>query len=72
MIGGVKEAVAKFVATAEVQGAKVDISAVDYKALEDAINEEYECGADGSALDVINDLNDSVGLAEFGIKFIDD
>lgn len=34
----------------------------------DAVNAEYACGADGSVYDIIRDLNDTVGLDEFGIS----
>jgi hypothetical protein len=45
----------------------IDISDVDYDALLEAIQDEFNCGCDGSVVDVINDLNDSVGLEDFGI-----
>jgi len=47
----------------------IDISDVDYDALLEAIQDEFNCGCDGSIVDVIKDLNDSVGLEDFGIRF---
>ena len=49
------------------EGADIDISDVAYDELVRDINDEYACGIDGSAYDVICDLADSVGLSEYGI-----
>lgn len=67
MIGGVREAVARFKQVAEGQGATVDISNVDYEQLEADIQDEYNCGADGSVFDVLDDLHNTVGLEVYGI-----
>lgn len=67
MIGTVKQAVKRLSKEMEKEGVAVDLSNVDYKALEADINDEYACGADGSPYDVIRDLQDSVGLEEYGI-----
>ena len=44
----------------------VDLSNVDFDALQLAIVDEFNCGAKGSIFYVLMDLNDTIGLAEFG------
>ncbi len=70
----VKTAVRQFkrIIEDECPTVKVGICDVDYDELLEAINDEFACGTYrrdedlGSALDVLKDLNDSVGLEEFG------
>lgn len=45
----------------------INLSNVNYDELQEAINDEYECGAEGSYLDVIRDLYETIGLEDFGI-----
>ena len=49
----------------EDEGFNVDNANI--QELKSAIEDEYDCGADGSVYDVVLDLNDSIGLKEFGI-----
>lgn len=62
-----QEAVTKFVSNLEGDGVKVDITNLNLEELKSDIQDEYDCGADGSYYDVISDLYDSVGLEDYGI-----
>lgn len=62
-----KEAVKKFADSLVKEGLTVNIDNVNYEKLSSDISSEYESGADGSIYDVIVDLNESVGLEEYGI-----
>lgn len=66
--GDVEKGVRQFknLLDAEDDGGYVDISNVDYVELRKAVQDEYDCGARGSVLDVIQDLYDSIGLEDFG------
>ena len=61
------DAVLKFKKIVEEEGATIDISNININKLKNDVENEYECGADGSIFDVISDLNDTVGLEEYGI-----
>lgn len=62
----VVEAVQKFKSMLLEEVDSVDISNVNYEELRSAILDEQETGQTGSFLDILVDLNDSVGLEDFG------
>lgn len=49
------------------QGGTIDLDNANYDKLTTDVQAEYACGCDGSIFDVIVDINDSVGLDEYGI-----
>jgi len=67
----VVQAVKRFASYVAEDGIELDLSNVDYQQLMEDIQDEYDCGADGSILDVIVDLNGAVGLDDYGIIFPD-
>jgi hypothetical protein len=42
---------------------------VDYDLLTDAVNEEYLLGQRGDVIDVLTDINDTIGLEVFGLVY---
>lgn len=61
------EAVGKFVKSAADEGETVDISKVDYDQLTATIVEERQSGREGTTFDLLLEVNDSIGLSQFGI-----
>jgi hypothetical protein len=51
------------------EGALVNIDDVDYDLLTDAVNEEYLLGQRGDVIDVLTDINDTIGLEVFGLVY---
>lgn len=66
-LNDLRKAVQLLAREAREEGANTDITNVDWDKLEAAIQDEYDCGADGSIYDILVDLNDSVGLDEYDI-----
>jgi hypothetical protein len=60
----------QFLQQCKDEGAEVTANEIDYTNLIEAIQDEYDCGAKGSEFDIISDLNDTIGLQQYGI-FID-
>ena len=63
---GIKEALSKL----KEQGFNVDDA--DIAQIKSDVQDEYDCGADGTVYDVLMDINDSVGLDDYNIFYEED
>ena len=66
----VEEAMKNFTTKIVEEGGDVDDTQVKYTLLLRDVNREYASGQRGSVYEIISDLNDTVGLDEYGL-FID-
>lgn len=64
---GVIEAVQKYAKSATDEGYPVDIGDVNYEELLTAITEERQSGHEGTTFDLLLEVNDTIGLSQFGI-----
>jgi hypothetical protein len=67
MLSETLKAVNKIKAQIEAEGGQVNVASLDIKKLLKDVQAEFDCGCCGSVYDVIVDLNDTVGLDEYGI-----
>lgn len=66
----VVNAVKQFHEMVEQDNGTFDLEAVDYEGLLEAIQEEYDCGANGSVVDVLVDLDGAITLNDWGIVVV--
>lgn len=52
------------------EGVVCNIVDADYDKLLEDVQDEYDCGAKGEVIDILKDLNDSVGLDEYDILVV--
>lgn len=62
----VESSIRKVLEEFEAEGC--DVSGIDMPRLTVAVIDEYASGASGTVRDVVLDLQDSVGLEEFGMR----
>lgn len=66
-IEDVTNAVQKFVEHKVKEGYYVDIEGFDYVQLTNKVNEEYAAGQAGSLYGIIVDIDNNMGLEQFGL-----
>lgn len=59
--------VGEFAAKVRKGGGSIDTTNINLSLLAKAIEEEWELGQKGTVSDIIEDLNGSIGLEQFGI-----